>query len=68
MITERIKRSKKTEEIESIIESVGMQMNIVHLTAILDRVEEQQMLNITKIIYFVVNSLKNNQDFFKNIS
>jgi hypothetical protein len=33
-------------------------MNIVHLTAILDRIEEEGMLNIQLIVEFVVERLR----------
>lgn len=46
VITERIKRCMTSEQIMGIITSSGKQLNIVHLTAILDRIEEEGMLNI----------------------
>lgn len=39
-ITERIKRCGTSEEIMDIINKHGYQLNMVHLTAILDRIEE----------------------------
>jgi hypothetical protein len=45
----------------SIISSNGSQLNIVHLTAILDRIEEESMLNIQSIVHFVVNRLKSHR-------
>lgn len=39
-ITERIKRCGTSEEILNIIDKHGYQLNMVHLTAILDRIEE----------------------------
>ena len=64
IITQQVKRTETSEQLLKIIEAKGRFMNMINMTAVLDRMEEQQMINTEKIVAFVTNRLKLFQSTF----
>ena len=66
IITQQVKRTETSEQLLKIIEKKGRFMNMINMTAVLDRMEEQQMINTEKIVSFVIERLQLFQNTFRS--
>ena len=68
VVTLRIKKADKREELEEIVRKHGQTFNIVHVTAILDRLQEQQMSNVEGLLDFAIDKLRGEEEFFRKVT